>query len=128
MSFYSISISPGNEKYAPKLTSENIKIDWNKSLDLIEKRIRGLSPSPGAWTFFINDNNKSRMKIIQSSVIYVNHNNELFKIIEKDGNILISHNEGYLKCEEIQLENKRKMNAKSLLNGYKFSRNSFVLP
>ena len=117
----------GNEKYAPKLTSENIKIDWNKSLDLIEKRIRGLSPSPGAWTFFINDNNKSRMKIIQSSVIYANHNNELFKIIEKDGNILISHNDGYLKCEEIQLENKRKMNAKSLLNGYKFSENSFVL-
>ena len=51
----------------------------------------------------------------------------IFRIIEKDGNILISHKEGYLKCEVIQLENKKKMDAKSLLNGYKFSENSFVL-
>ena len=77
---------------------------------------------------FINDNNKSRMKIIQSSVIYSNHSDKRYRIMEKDGNILISHKEGYLKCEEIQLENKKKMDAKSLLNGYKFSKNSFVLP
>ncbi len=117
----------GGEKYAPKLTTNNIKIDWNSSLDLIEKKIRGLCPFPGAWTFFINDDKKSRMKIIQSSVIYLNHSDKILRIIEKDGNILISHKEGYLKCEIIQLENKKKMDAKSLLNGYKFSENSFVL-
>ena len=114
------------EKSAPKLTPENIKIDWNESIDLIERKIRGLSPFPGAWTFFYN-NNKSRMKIIKASIIYINHNNELNKILIKDGDLLISLKQGYLKCEEIQLENKRKMSVKSLLNGYKFSENSFVL-
>ena len=117
----------GNEKFAPKLTSKNIKIDWNESIDLIEKKIRGLSPFPGAWTFFNNYNNKSRMKIIQSSIIYINHKNKLNKILVKDGDLFISLKEGYLKCDEIQLENKRKMSVKSLLNGYKFSENSFVL-
>ncbi len=117
----------GNEKFAPKLTSKNIKIDWNESIDLIEKKIRGLSPFPGAWTFFNNNNNKSRMKIIQSSIIYITHNNNLNKILVKDGDLFITLKEGYLKCDEIQLENKRKMSSKSLLNGYKFSENSFVL-
>jgi len=117
----------GNEKFAPKLTSKNIKIDWNESIDLIEKKIRGLSPFPGAWTFFNNNNNKSRMKIIKSSIIYINHKNNLNKILVKDGDLFISLKEGYLKCDEIQLENKKKMSTKSLLNGYKFSENSFVL-
>jgi len=117
----------GNEKFAPKLTSKNIKIDWNESIDLIEKKIRGLSPFPGAWTFFNNNDNRSRMKIIQSSIIYINHKNKLNKILVKDGDLFISLKEGYLKCDEIQLENKRKMSVKSLLNGYKFSENSFVL-
>ena len=117
----------GEEKSAPKLTSQNIKIDWNKSIDLIEKKIRGLSPFPGAWTYFTNDNNKIRMKILKSSIIYIIHKNEPCKILVKNKEILISLKDGYLKCEEIQLENKKKMSAKSLLNGYKFSKNSFVL-
>jgi len=117
----------GNEKFAPKLTSKNIKIDWNESIDLIEKKIRGLSPFPGAWTFFNNNNNKSRMKIIKSSIIYINHKNNLNKILVKDGDLFIALKEGYLKCDEVQLENKKKMSVKSLLNGYKFSENSFVL-
>ena len=117
----------GMEKFAPKLTPENIKIDWKESIDIIERKIRGLSPLPGAWTFFKNGNIKSRMKILESSIIYLNHKNELNKIIIKDGSLLISLNEGYLKCTEIQIENKKKMSTKSLLNGYKFSENSFVL-
>ena len=67
------------------------------------------------------------MKILESSIIYLNHKNELNKIIIKDGSLFISLKEGYLKCTEIQIENKKKMNIKSLLNGYKFSENSFVL-
>jgi methionyl-tRNA formyltransferase len=117
----------GTEKFAPKLTPENIKIDWKESIDIIERKIRGLSPLPGAWTFFKNGNIKSRMKILESSIIYLNHKNELNKIIIKDGSLFISLNEGYLKCTEIQIENKKKMSTKSLLNGYKFSENSFVL-
>ena len=117
----------GMEKFAPKLTPDNIKIDWKESIDIIERKIRGLSPLPGAWTFFKNGNIKSRMKILESSIIYQNHKNELNKIIIKDGSLFISLKEGFLKCTEIQIENKKKMSTKSLLNGYKFSENSFVL-
>ena len=85
------------------------------------------SNSQNAWTFFKNGNIKSRMKILESSIIYQNHKNELNKIIIKDGSLFISLKEGCLKCTEIQIESKKKMSAKSLLNGYKFSENSFVL-
>ena len=59
--------------------------------------------------------------------IYINHKNNLNKILVKDGDLFIALKEGYLKCDEVQLENKKKMSVKSLLNGYKFSENSFVL-
>jgi len=113
----------GFERTAPKLISENIKIDWSESIDSIERKIRGLSPSPGAWTYFQNDNLKSRMKIIDSSIIYENHRINLNKIVIKEGSLFVCLKDGYLNCSEIQLENKIIMSAKSLLNGYEFSKN-----
>ena len=37
-----------NDKKAPKLTSENTRIDWDSSIDSIIGKIRGLAPKPGA--------------------------------------------------------------------------------
>ena len=37
-------------KLAPKLNSENTRIDWNKPVNKIIGQVKGLSPKPGAWT------------------------------------------------------------------------------
>ncbi|MGZ8770620.1 MAG: methionyl-tRNA formyltransferase, partial [Aeromicrobium sp.] len=36
--------------YAPKLTVEDARIDWNRPAFAIDRQIRGCTPSPGAWT------------------------------------------------------------------------------
>jgi methionyl-tRNA formyltransferase len=35
---------------APKLTSEDARIDWSRSAIVVDRQVRGCTPSPGAWT------------------------------------------------------------------------------
>lgn len=40
----------GEVSMAPKLTIEDARIDWSQPALAIDRRIRGVSPEPGAWT------------------------------------------------------------------------------
>jgi methionyl-tRNA formyltransferase len=37
---------------APKVTVEEARVDWSKPPHVIDRRIRGCTPAPGAWTTF----------------------------------------------------------------------------
>lgn len=113
-----------NLKEAPKLTSENTRINWSKSGKEIEAFIRGLSPYPVAWTILHNNNEESMTKIYSASFERSEQN-------LKPGSILISKKElkvacadGFIIINEIQLPGKRKMDVSSLLNGYSFDEDS----
>jgi methionyl-tRNA formyltransferase len=41
-----------NISYAPKLTTQEARIDWNRPAFAIDRHIRGCTPAPGAWTMF----------------------------------------------------------------------------
>ena len=53
-------------KLAPKLNSENTRIDWNKPVNKIIGQVKGLSPKPGAWTMIKNGQDVIRMKILKA--------------------------------------------------------------
>lgn len=36
--------------YAPKISTEEARVDWTKPADRIANLVRGLDPAPGAWT------------------------------------------------------------------------------
>jgi methionyl-tRNA formyltransferase len=44
---------------APKLTPDDARVDWKLPAHLVDRRIRGCTPEPGAWTEFDGD----RMKL-----------------------------------------------------------------
>ena len=115
-------------KLAPKLNSENTRIDWNQSINYIIGQIKGLSPKPGAWTMIENGDNQFRMKILKAKNEKVSSlkNNLNGKIVIDNGELLIYNEHGAVNCSIIQLENKREMTAKELLNGLKFHENSRV--
>jgi methionyl-tRNA formyltransferase len=50
--------------YAPKLKKEDCLIDWNLKAREIVNRIRGLTPAPGAYTFY----NGKRLKITDAVI------------------------------------------------------------
>ena len=53
-------------------------------------------------------------------------NNVNGEIVIENGELLILNDSGVTNCVIIQLENKREMRAKELINGYKFHENSHV--
>ena len=115
-------------KLAPKLNSDNTRIDWGKSTNDIIGQIKGLSPKPGAWTMMKNGDNQLRLKILKAVKENVPPllSNLNGKIVIDNGELLIYNKDGAVNCSIIQLENKREMSSKELLNGLKFHENSHV--
>ena len=115
-------------KLAPKLNSENTRINWTRSTNDIICQIKGLSPKPGAWTMIKNGENRFRLKILKAvkkkEPLLKNSLNG--KIVINNGELFIYNEDGAINCSVIQLENKREMTSKELLNGLKFDENSHV--
>jgi methionyl-tRNA formyltransferase len=44
-----------NVSYAPKLTTEDGRIDWDRPAFAIDRHIRGCTPAPGAWTVLADE-------------------------------------------------------------------------
>ena len=117
-----------NKKKAPKLNSENTRINWEDNTERILGMIRGLSPSPGSWTILKNGDNEVRMKIIKAN-FYRNNlldKKNLGKLSIVGNNIYINTKGGQINCTIVQIENKKEMSAKDLLNGYQIHENSYV--
>ena len=112
-------------KNAPKLTKDNTKIDWSRPVEEIDSFIRGLNPYPAAWCTLKNNNEeRSTVKIYNCNYVIEKHSFENGTIISSKKELKISASNGYLNIYEMQLAGKRKMEIKSLLNGFTFEENS----
>ena len=113
-------------RIAPKLSRENTRINWNKPNKEILGKIRGLSPIPGAWTILKNGNSEIRMKILKAEIGKKILNKKVGKILIHDRELHVYSEDRIINCTLIQLENKRVMNSKDLINGLKLDENSHV--
>jgi len=107
-------------KEAPKLSPENTRIDWCLTGNEINSFIRGLNPYPGAWTFLQQNDQELKAKIYSCEWRNEDHSLEPGMIQSGKKELKIALAEGYLYIDEIQIQGKRKMDVKSLLNGFHF--------
>lgn len=103
-------------KHAPKIFTETCKIDWNNKAEDIFNLIRGLSPSPCAFTYLHN----KMLKIFYGKKENINHklpNGD----VASDGKkyLKFSCADGFINCTDIQLQGKKRMNVEDFLRGYK---------
>ncbi len=105
---------------APKLTPDNTKIDWNTGVENIYNLIRGLNPYPAAWCFLENASEELRVKIFDVEPVYQEHHLPNGTISIQDNKLKVATVNGFILINEIQLPGKKKMDTKSLLNGYNF--------
>jgi len=107
-------------KQAPKIFSEDCQIDWHKNTEIVDAFIRGLSPYPAAWTQLQENNDKSlkRLKIFGVNVPEEAKKQNAAKIRIDNKRVFISTADGELEVLDIQLEGKKRMTAKDLLNGF----------
>tara|TARA_R110002049_G_scaffold68949_8_gene178663 strand:- start:2611 stop:3558 length:948 start_codon:yes stop_codon:yes gene_type:complete len=123
------TVQPESEilKEAPKLTTENTKIDWRLPAEEIEAFVRGLSPYPVAWTTLENSNESLKLKIYSAKGIKELHSLESGTVISDKKELKIAVIDGYIYIKELQLPGKRKMDVSSLLNGYTFTETAKVM-
>ncbi len=116
-------------KSAPKITRELCHIDWNAPVNRIYNLIRGLSPSPAAYTELVKDGGAPvQLKIFFGSRItgddYLNlcgGKPAVPGTILSDGKsyIAIAAEDGAVRLDDVQLAGKKRMDAKSFLQGFR---------
>lgn len=123
------TIQPKSEhlKTAYKLNKDNCKIDWQQPLDHIYNKIRGLNPFPSAWGTLINGNETLPVKLFEVHKEVGLHNLELGTLVVSKTDLKVAVKGGYLVVETLQLPGKRKMDVKSLLNGFHFQEGAKML-
>ena len=89
---------------APKIFKETCEIDFSKTALEIKNFVRGLSPYPGAWMEWKGN----IVKVFKTAVSTV---------AEQKGHIILPCGEGYVDILELQMPGKKRMDAKSFLNG-----------
>lgn len=108
-------------KTAPKLFKDNCRINWNKPAREIFNFVRGLSPSPLAWTTLVKDENTLILKIGKSEVVIDERKETPGTIISDNKKYLyIQCEENLLSILEMQLPGKKMLPIKDILNGFKF--------
>lgn len=114
-------------KTAYKLNKDNCKIDWTNSLDAIYNKIRGLNPFPAAWSELKTDAGIVSVKLFGVAKEHAAPSEAIGTLIATKTELKVSVKDGYLKIMEMQLPGKKKMDIKSLLNGYRFSEGDKML-
>lgn len=114
-------------KTAYKLDRDNCKIDWTNSITDIYNKIRGLSPYPAAWCYLKNGEETLDVKIYATEIEKEKHHLQIGDLVISKKEIKVAVNEGFINILELKLPGKRKMDSKSLLNGYSFNESAKML-
>ena len=104
--------------YAPKIKKADTKLDFNQQASVLEARVRGLAPVPGAWFEYKGE----RFKVFKAEVVDGRGNAGL--IINED--LTIACGEKALNILEIQRQGKDVMRASDLIRGFKFKKGDIV--
>lgn len=104
-------------KHAPKIFTEDCRINWEKTVDEVYNLVRGLSPYPVAFTLLSGKTlkiYKAKKEIIQPS--------DSAGELETDKKTFLKFacSNGYISITELQLEGKKRMSVQEFLRGYHF--------
>lgn len=114
--------SPPTLKSAPKIFKEDCRINWNLPGKELSNMIRGLSPSPGAFTTLEREEGEGQLFKIFSATYEEAPHGERPGTIFSDGkrSIKVAVTDGMIHLHTIQQEGKRKMDVKDFLAGFNF--------
>jgi methionyl-tRNA formyltransferase len=99
--------------YAKKIRPKEAKIDWERSGVEVDRKIRGLSPFPGAWFTLATDKGPVRVKALLSA----------FKDVDGapgevlDDRLLVATGEGAVRLLRVQREGRGPQDAGEFLRG-----------
>jgi methionyl-tRNA formyltransferase len=105
------------QKHAPKIFTEICEIKWDQSAETIYNFIRGLSPYPGAWCKWKND---QIMKIFKTTIVEEASDGLPGELKSDNKSFLhIKTGNSWLSIDELQLQGKKRMTIEEFLRGNK---------
>ena len=107
--------------YAPTLSREDERLDWNMSARQVYNKVRGTNPWPGSYTTYQGKTVKiwaGQVHQCENAMKHHAHqdNGTIVKIF-KDA-LGVKVNDGVYLITELQLEGKKRMSVKDYLNGH----------
>ena len=100
---------------APKISKEDLKIDWNDNSDKILAKVKAFSPTPGAFTTI----NSKRLKIFKAESIDNDNKYQIGAIYNVDKNYFdVQCGQNAIRLFSVQLEGKKAMDSKDFIVGY----------
>lgn len=112
----------GNYKLrpAPKLFKDDCKIDWNLNSLEVYNKIRGLNPSPGAWTTLtpVDGGDPLVLKIFDCKYQNLPISSKPGSISVKKNSCEISCLDGVILLQSVQLAGKKKMDIVNFMRGF----------
>lgn len=106
---------------APKLFKENTIICWAQPQKRVHDFIRGLSPIPGAWTYFTEpDGRQTILKIYRTCQTEMPVQDEVpGSLMVQKKKLYVATADSWLELQELQLAGKKRMSATDFINGMK---------
>lgn len=105
---------------APKIFKDDCRIDWTQPASTIHNLVRGLAPSPGAWTMYDGKLIKVFRTQPDLSVYPSAHTATPGTILKADSQmLLVKAGDGAVSIRELQQEGRKKMDAPEFLRGFK---------
>lgn len=99
--------------YAPMLKKEDGLLDFDQAADELERRVRAMSPWPGAWFFWSG----APLKVARASVKMEGASGPAGQRFILDGRPAVACSRGSLILEEVQPSGKKVMPGKAFLAG-----------
>ncbi|NLZ27516.1 MAG: methionyl-tRNA formyltransferase [Firmicutes bacterium] len=114
---------PGGISYAPPITTGEGLICWKNSALKIHNKVRGLAPSPGAYTL----QGGNRLKIWKTEIMAREENGFMYVkpgtvISLGDDGIKVRTGDGIINIREIQAEGKKRMHSSDFWRGYRLKK------
>ena len=97
--------------YAPKVTTEEARIDWSRAATELRNHVRGLNPLPGAWTTLDGE----RLKVWSAAASDRSDLAPGQLVVE--GGLTVGTGDGALELTEVQMRGRRRMDGAELARG-----------
>ena len=108
--------------YAPKLSREDGRIDWEEPAETIERKIRAYNPWPGAFTKVWDGQHQQSLKLkVFSAAAKPDIRGKPGAVIHADDDGLVfTTGAGALALREVQLEGKERMTGAEFVRGHRW--------
>jgi len=109
--------------YAKKIRPKEARVDWSKPATEVDRRIRGLSPFPGAWFMAPSDKGPTRVKVLLSRA--EDADGAPGTVLDDD--LLIACGTGSVRLLRAQREGRAAQDAETFLRGFRLPAGAKVL-